>query len=700
MVTRITFITLIFTSLFATDSSLAAPSHAIAMHGDPALPADFTSLPYANADAPQGGDITFGERGSFDTLNPFTVKGRAPWILRTHVFESLMARSWDEPFTLYGLLAESVETDAGRSWAEFTLNPKAAFSTGASVTAGDVVFSLETLRNHGQPNMRAYYKRVASVATPGEGRIRFTFDAPDRELPLLLGLMPILSKADWQGKDFTRTTLTPPVGSGPYRVADVTAGEALMLDRRDDYWGKDLPVRRGTHTIDRATLLYFRDDNARWEAFTAGLVDLREETDPARWEDGYDFPAAGGIARDEIAHGRATGMDGFAFNTRRSVFADRRVREALTHAFDFEWTNAALNRGAFERITSYFGNSDFAFSGPSEGAERALLEPFADVLPPGTLDSGYALPVSPGDGRNRQNMRTAARLLREAGWQVSAGKLVDKAGKQMRFEILLNTPEDEKVAAAFAQSLRRLGIDASLRMVESAQYQERLNAYDFDMIVRLWRLSLSPGAEQRFYFGSEGVTREGTRNYMGADNPAIDAMIEAMLDRRDTRSIPRGRASAGQGADLGALRHTALARTHRPDRMVENAGKTRARSALRLSPGGMVEQRKLTKIRTKFTAQRTVGSVLLTISAHFFTCAIRGSPVLYRRRGEPAFVPRPCVLRDPFQRPASERCGSSVFGAARSVRRSLHAPCSRLPDRRRPAFPATACRVRRSAPSR
>lgn len=442
-----------------------------------------------------------------------------------------MARNWDEPFAIYGLLAESIETDTARSWVEFVLRSEARFANGDAVTVEDVAFSLETLRDHGRPNFRSYYKRVARIETPGDRRIRFIFNGPDRELPLLLGLMPILSKADWRDKTFTETTLTAPVGSGPYEVLSVDPGASITLERRDDYWGEALPINRGLHNFDSAKLLYFNDSNALWEAFKAGIVHLRHETDLARWEDAYNFPAVrdGRIVRTEISHGRATGMYGFTFNTRKPVFSDRRIREALTLAFDFEWINATLNRGAFRRITSYYANSDLAFSGPAEGYERDLLEPFAGDLPPGTLDRGYAPPVSSGDGRNRANLRKAARLLSDAGWRVQAGRLVGKDGQQMSFEILLAAPGDEKVAAAFARTLERLGIDVTLRLVESAQYQSRLNTYDFDMIVHRWWLSLSPGAEQRFYFGSEGVTREGTRNYMGADNPAIDAMIEAML---------------------------------------------------------------------------------------------------------------------------------------------------------------------------
>lgn len=534
MAARITLIILIVLPLIEARFAYAEPAHGIAMHGEPALPDDFESLSYVNPHAPRQGAVVYGEHGRFDSLNPFIVKGRAPAALRPLVFESLMARSWDEPFTVYGLLADRIEVDDARSWVEFTLNPKARFSSGQPVTAEDVIFSWRILRDQGRPNFRTYYGRVAKASSPQTGRIRFDFAEPDRELPLLLGLMPILSKADWEDKDFTRTSLDAPVGSGPYEVRTMRAGEAITFGRRVDYWGHDLPINRGIHNFESITYLYYRDDNALWEAFKAGEIDIRQEPDPNRWENEYTFPAVEGgrILRDEIRHKRATGMYGFVFNTRRPVFADRRVREALTLAFDFEWINAALNRGAYNRITSFYANSDLAFSGPAEGAELKLLEPFADSLPPDTLTSGYEPPVSPGTGRNRKNLRKAAGLLREAGWQVSAGRLVDRNGKQMTVEILLTAQQEEKIAGAFAQTLERLGIDIDLRSVDSAQYQERLNTYDFDMTIRRWWLSLSPGAEQRFYFGSEGVTEPGTRNYMGAKHPAIDAMIEAMLSAK------------------------------------------------------------------------------------------------------------------------------------------------------------------------
>ena len=573
MVARITLFTLIVTPLIASGVAVAEPSHGIAVHGEPALAKDFDSLSYVNPAAPRGGTIVYGERGRFDSLNPFIVKGRSPSSLRPLIFESLMVRSWDEPFTVYGLLAETIEVDEARSWVEFTLNSEARFSSGDPVTVDDVIFSMEILRDKGRPNHRTYYTRVSKVSSPHDGTIRFEFAEPDRELPLLLGLMPILSRADWVGRDFSRTNLDAPVGSGPYEVADVHTGESITYRRRGDYWGEDLPVNSGVHNFDRVTHLYFRDDNALWEAFKAGEVHLRQEPDPKRWEDEYTFPAVetGKIVRDEIVHGRATGMYGFVFNTRRPVFADRRVREALTLAFDFEWINSALNRGAFKRITSFYGNSDLAFSGPAEGAELELLKPFAASLPPGTLTSGYTPPISPGTGRNRENLRSAARLLRKAGWRISAGRLVDDGGKQMSFEILLTDQKDEKITGAFAQSLERLGIDVDVRLVDSAHYQDRLNTYDFDMTVRRWWLSLSPGAEQRFYFGSDGVAEHGTRNYMGGQRAGhrCNDRGNARCDRAGR--ISRGRAGTRQSINGWSVRHSAVVRAHRTSCLVEAA---------------------------------------------------------------------------------------------------------------------------------
>ncbi len=514
----------------------AEPSHGVALFGEPDLSKSFESLPYASHGAPQGGRIVYGERGRFDSLNPFTVKGRAPSTLRTHVFESLMARNWDEPFTLYGLLAESIDIAADNRSVTFELHPDAAFSDGTPVTPDDVIFSMEILRDEGRPNFGTYYSQVETAQKTGERAVTFVFKKQERELPLILGLMPIHARHDWEGRIFADTTLVAPIASGPYRVESIDPGASITLRRRTDYWGKDLPINRGVHNFDEVTVLYFRDDTALWEAFKAGIVDLRHETDPARWLDGYDFPKAEAIKRTELPHGRATGMKGLVFNTRNPLFTDRRVRDALIHALDFEWINTALNRGAYARIHSYFGNSQLGHTGTAEGMERDLLLPFAKFLPPDTLNTAWKPPKSDGDGRNRTNLRTAARMLREVGWRIIDGVLTNEDGERFAFEILLTPSDDEKVAATFATALRRLGIAASIRLIDDSQYQTRLQTYDFDMIFRQWWLSLSPGAEQSFYFGSAGVIKEGTQNYMGADNPAIDAMIAAILSADNEES--------------------------------------------------------------------------------------------------------------------------------------------------------------------
>lgn len=516
----------------------AEPAHGIAILGEPALDAGFTHFPYANPDAPQGGRVVYGEVGGFDSLNPHIVKGRAPWGMRVHVFESLLVRSRDEPFSLYGLLAESVETPDDRSWVAFHLRKEARFSDGSPVTIEDVLFSLETLRDNGRPNHRRYYSRVVETERLGERGVRLTFDQPDQELPLLLGLMPILKASDWQGKEFSETTLVPPVASGPYLVESVDVGRSIVFQRNPDYWGKDLPANQGRNNYGEIRYEYFRDDSARFEAFKAGEVRLYRESDPVQWEEGYDFPAAqdGRILRGEIGHQRPTGMRGLVMNTRRPQFEDLRVRQALEHVFDFEWINATLYRSAYERIPSYFGNSELGHRGPAIGRERELLLPFEEALPDGALDGEWRPTVGDGSERGRrQRLWHARTLLAAAGWSVENGVLRDEGGRALEFEILVRGQTDERIGEIFAKALEPLGIRAATRLVDSAQYQARLTDYDYDMIVNRWWLSLSPGAEQSFYWGSEGVEKPGTRNYMGVASSAVDAMVNELTSAR-TRS--------------------------------------------------------------------------------------------------------------------------------------------------------------------
>jgi peptide/nickel transport system substrate-binding protein len=523
--------------------ALGQPRHGIAMYGEPELPPDFVSLPYANPDAPQGGSIIFGELGGFDSLNPYILKGRAPWGLQVHVFETLMGRNWNEPFALYGLLAESVETGPARDWVEFTLREEARFSDGSEVTVEDVIWSMETLAEEGLPRYSNAWKKILNVKKTGPRSVRFTFDAPDRELPLIIGLRPILKEADWQGVSFAQSSLRVPVGSGPYTVADFEPGRYITFKRNRSYWGGSLPYNRGLHNFDEIKYEYFVDAGVLFQAFGAGNLSVYREANPARWQSTFDFPAvtSGEIVKAEIPHGRPSGMEGFVFNLRRPLFQDWRVREALLQAFNFEFANRTLSGDVLRRSTSFFSNSVLGMGeGPAEGLDRALLEPFADTLVPGALDS-YALPVSDGSPRNRANMRRAGALLAEAGWEVGEGVLHNAAGEAFSFEILLSNSGDiklsgseaEAVSNIFVDALRQLGIEAQVRIVDPAQYNERRNAYDYDMILASWNLSLSPGNEQMLYWGGEGVATPGTRNYMGLSSPAAEAMIANMLATDD-----------------------------------------------------------------------------------------------------------------------------------------------------------------------
>ena len=512
----------------------AAPAHGIAMHGEPALPPDFAHLPHAEPTAPVGGTFTFGVAGGFDSLNPFILRGRAPAEIRAHTVESLMGRNWDEPFALYGLLAESIETSDDRRTVTFTLRPEARFADGSAVTVDDVLWSMETLAAVGRPNFAAIWAKVDTVERPGPRQVRFTFNAPDREAPLILGLVPILSKAHFAGRDLGEPTLEPILASGPYTVAAFEPGRFLELRRNPDYWGRDLPFNAGLHRFDTIRVEYFRDGTALFDALKAGQISLFRETDPQRWITGYDFPAIaeGRLVKVEIPHGRPTGMQGFVFNTRNPLFADLRVRQALGLAFNFDWINQTLFGGAFARIDSYFSNSPLGFRGAAAGRERAILEPFAADLPPGIFDAPDVAEAGEPDPRNRRGLRAAARLLEEAGWMLRDGVLRNAAGEPFAFEILLGASSDERIAGIFRDGLATLGIDAAIRTVDSAQYQARLVDYDFDMIVNRWGLSLSPGNEQRLYWGSAGRTEPGTRNYMGVASPAVDAAIDALLAAR------------------------------------------------------------------------------------------------------------------------------------------------------------------------
>ena len=516
----------------------AEPKHAIAMHGEPALPANFTGLRYTNPQAPKGGRLVQGILGTFDSLNPLIVKGLALSTIRGYVIESLMARGYDEPFTLYGLLAQSVETDAERSYVTFSLNPQARFSDGKPVTPDDVVFSWQLLRDKGRPNHRTYYSKVAKAAVVAPNSVRFDLSgANDRELPLILGLMPVLPKHAINPDTFEETTFDPPVGSGPYIVKEVKPGASVTFARNPSYWGAALPINRGFWNFDEIRFDYYRDANSYFEAFKKGLYDLRAEHDPSRWQTGYDSPAlrSGKIVKESFPTGMPKILSAFVFNTRRPIFADIRVREAIALLFDADWANKNFFFSLYRRNAGYFDDSELSSIGrPADATERKLLSAFPGAVRDDVLEGKWAPPATDASGRDRDTLKKALALLSDAGFDLVGTELRDrKTGAPFTFEILATTREQERLALAFARDLKRAGITANLRNVDAVQFDRRKLTYDFDMIEFRWDQSLSPGNEQAFYWGSAAAETDGTRNYMGVKSPAIDAAIAALLQARE-----------------------------------------------------------------------------------------------------------------------------------------------------------------------
>ncbi|HEX4554067.1 MAG TPA: extracellular solute-binding protein [Xanthobacteraceae bacterium] len=517
------------------DAAAAEPRHAIAMQGEPALPPGFAAFPYVDPNAPKGGRLVQGALGTFDSLNPLIVNGVPAISTRGYVIESLLTRNYDEPFTLYGLLAKTVETDDARSYVVFTIDPLAKFSDGRPVTAEDVIFSWRLLRDKGRPNYRTYYVKVAKAEALGERVVRFDLaGANDRELPLILGLMPVLPKHATNEDTFEETTLKPPIGSGPYVIAQVDPGRGVTLRRNPAYWGRDLAVNKGLWNFDTLQFDYYRDANSQFEAFKKGLFDVRVEVDPGRWETAYDFPAVRDrrVIKEAFPTGLPQGMLGLVFNTRRKIFADIRVREAISLLFDFEWINKNFFFGQYRRSASYFAGSELsAYRRAADARERALLAPFPGSVRPDVLDGTSSLAVTDGSGRDRAILKRALALLASAGYALAGTELRERAsGRPFEFEILVTSKDHERVAIAFAQTLKLAGIAARIRAVDAVQFDQRRIAFDFDMIPYRWEQSLSPGNEQAFYWGSAAADEQGSRNYMGVRSPAIDAMIAAMLE--------------------------------------------------------------------------------------------------------------------------------------------------------------------------
>ncbi len=515
-------------------AALAEPRPSIALHGEPALSAGFAQFPYVNPDAPKGGRVTLGVLGSFDSLNPMIVQGTPAAGVRDFAVEGLMARGLDEPFTLYGLLAETIDVAGDGTAVTFNLNPAAKFSDETPVTPDDVLSSFELLKTKGRPNHRTYFAKVTKAEKLSDRSVRFTFaDAADRELPLILGLMPVFARHSVDPETFDKTSMTPLMGSGPYTVARVDAGRSISYARNANYWGRDLAVNRGRFNFAELRFEYFRDSSVMIEAFKRGAIDLRLEEDPGRWADAYDIEPVrdGRVLKKQFDIGIPAGMTALVFNTRRAVFADARVRQALIMLLDFETINRTLYNGLFKRTQSYFERSYLSSAGkPADETERALLAPYPGAVRPEVFDGSHVFPVSDGSGQNRAVQRLAFAKLAEAGYVLRVGKLVNETtGVPLSFEILANNNAQEALLLSYARALEPLGIRARVRVVDSAQYQERISSYDYDMIQNTWNASLSPGNEQLFRWSASTAVTKGSYNFAGVQNPAADAMIGAML---------------------------------------------------------------------------------------------------------------------------------------------------------------------------
>ncbi len=522
--------------LFA--ASAPVPATGIAMHGEPKYGQNFKHFDYVNPDAPQGGVLNLGVVGTFDSLNPFIVRGQPPQVpgfeLKGVVYETLLARSWDEPFSLYGLIAESVEVPGDRSSVIFNLNPKARWQDGKPITADDVLFSFETLREQGRPNHRTYYKKVDKAEKLGKRRILFSFKRDesgklDREMPLIMGLMPVLPKHEWKGRDFNQTTLRPPLGSGPYKVVKVDPGRSITYRKDPNYWGRDVPAQKGTCNFDEVRFDFYRDDSIALQAFKSGQFDLRRETNPKKWAKGYDSAALkdGRIKLARFEHHRPEAAYGFIFNARRPLFSTPVLRKAMSDVFNFAWVNRVLFQGMYRRTESYFPNSELAATGVPEGQEKNILMAYKDRLPR-SLFLEPPFPSQSASDDERAAELQAFESLKKAGYFLKNDALMSPQGDPVAFEIMLSDPSEEKVALEWSRALKRIGIAARVRTVDSAQFQARMNAFDYDVTVGRWFNSLSPGNEQMFFWGSAAAKQNGSRNYPGVDDPVIDALASAI----------------------------------------------------------------------------------------------------------------------------------------------------------------------------
>ncbi len=519
--------------------SFAEQVHGISMHGAPKYASDFENLDYVNPDAPKGGTVKFGSYGSFDNLNRVAFKGSKAAGLG-YVNDTLMRRVWDEAFSLYGLIAETVELPEDRSFITFYLNPNATFHDGSPITRDDVLFSLETFQTKGTPNQKKTYGKVVQTEMVGNNGIKMIFENnEDKELPLIIaGFLPIIPKKFYENLDVTKTFLDIPLGSGPYQIDSLDPGRQIKYKRVENYWAKDLPVNKGLYNFDAIIYDYYKDSNVLVEAFKVGEYDFRREYNVKRWLTEYDFKAvnSGEVILEEMNNDRPVGMNGLVMNTRRDIFNNRNVRLALSYAYDHEWINKTIYQNAYVRTDSYFDNSPLASSGLPSKEELELLDVWKDQIPSEVFTETFTPPKTDGSGNERKNLLKAKEILEKEGWIVENGKLF-KDGQEFKFEFLIVSPSDEKIALAYQSNLKKLGITMDVRTVDSSQYQERLLSYDFDMIKRYWGVSLSPGNEQQFYWGSEVGKKDGSRNYPGIDSPAVDALIEKLINASNRQEL-------------------------------------------------------------------------------------------------------------------------------------------------------------------
>lgn len=524
----------------AQDATAVAPRPAIAMHGDVKYPPDFAHFDYVNPDAPKGGALRLNAIGSFDSLNPFIVKGTPAgglsFIGTGLIYESLMDQSNDEPFSMYGLLAESIELPPDRGWVAFNLRPEAKWADGQPVMAHDVVWTFNTMLEKGTPFFKAYYGDVAKVEAVSERRVKFTFThSGNAELPLIISQMSVLPKHFWEGtgRDFGATSLEPPLGSGPYKVGTAEAGRRVEYVRNADWWGKDLPINKGRYNFDRISYEYYRDGDVALEAFLAGEYDVREENIAKLWASAYDAPPVkdGRITKAEVPHQRPQGLQGFLYNTRRPIFADRAVREALAYAFDFDWSNKQFAFGAYKRTRSYFSNSDLESKGLPEGRELEILEQFRGRVPDEVFTAEYNPPATDGSGNARANLKKAGEILDKAGYKLGKDgvRVHDKTGIRLEFEIIDANPAFERWVLPFVANLAKIGVKATFRVVDSAQYQNRMNEFDYDMTTGSFGQSESPGNEQRDFWSSSKADMPGGRNHIGVKDPAVDELVEMII---------------------------------------------------------------------------------------------------------------------------------------------------------------------------